>query len=364
MIRFYPSHLNHRQNITQNQTQALMSNNAPLSFEDMCYPWITLLLFLSGRAFMIHNTKRSLCLEDSASTGEVLLRTCDLASPAQQWVWLHEGALMSVASSRCLSAQHATAVRTRPCQGPGAEAAALAWDCDANKLISRSTSAVLSADGRRPTLGRVGRYSKWRSLEEGDICQDRLRLKRASDEPDEFEAAPEQRGAVAAMTEEQREYLLWLYRTEDPTVWNLVLLGVSFIFLLVGFLLLGMGVMASKNRKKIAKYKAAASLTHRSEGEALKMLAGNNCSKAPASPSARGLQHGNSLPAGDGRIGELQAGNIVVLWKDGSTSCLYSDPSEPAEKQAGGEGEEKQEEEEEEEVTAAEAEDDGAKATE
>lgn len=40
-------------------------------------------------------------------------------------------------------------------------------------------------------------------------------FRRASDDPDEFEVAEEQAGKMAAMTEEQREYLHWYYRTED-----------------------------------------------------------------------------------------------------------------------------------------------------
>lgn len=39
--------------------------------------------------------------------------------------------------------------------------------------------------------------------------------RRASDEPEEFEAADEQTNKLAAMTEEEREYLRWYYRTED-----------------------------------------------------------------------------------------------------------------------------------------------------
>lgn len=38
--------------------------------------------------------------------------------------------------------------------------------------------------------------------------------RRASNEPDEFEFV-EQTGKVGAMTEEQRKYLRWYYRTED-----------------------------------------------------------------------------------------------------------------------------------------------------
>lgn len=39
--------------------------------------------------------------------------------------------------------------------------------------------------------------------------------KRASDDLEEFEATGQQTGKAAAMTDEQREYFRWYYRTED-----------------------------------------------------------------------------------------------------------------------------------------------------
>ncbi|XP_077569262.1 organic solute transporter subunit beta [Stigmatopora nigra] len=116
------------------------------------------------------------------------------------------------------------------------------------------------------------------------------------DEPDE-EGRPR-------VTEEEKEYLRWLYRTEDATVWKFALLGLAFVCLLVGFLLLGMGAMASRNRRKIAKYKAAAAVKGRDEGN-------------PEMAVCVDAQTCN----GD----DSKAGSIVVTWKDGNTSCLYAD---------------------------------------
>lgn len=125
-------------------------------------------------AFMIHNTQRSLCLEDSAPAGAVQLMKCRLDSESQQWVWINHGMLMCVASSRCLSAQHTGPVLTRPCDGAEVDPVGLMWDCDKDRLISRNTSMLLSIEGRRLTLSQGGKHSRWRSLEEGDICQEKL----------------------------------------------------------------------------------------------------------------------------------------------------------------------------------------------
>lgn len=172
----------------------------------MYYMWCTLLLLLSGnlicnrkkkkslycifpsqpaltrvdvcagtRAFLIHNVHHSLCLEETVATAEVVLKRCSLDSESQQWVWLDRSRLMSVASSRCLSSHDIRPVRTEACPEPEEEAKGLEWDCDRDRLIGRNTSMLLSLDGRRLTLSNGNKHSKWRSLDEGDICQEKLR---------------------------------------------------------------------------------------------------------------------------------------------------------------------------------------------
>ncbi|XP_037305684.1 solute carrier family 51 subunit beta [Pungitius pungitius] len=283
-------------------------------------------LLLGAGAFMIHNTQSSLCLAESAATWEVLLKKCDVDSESQQWIWIDRSKLMCVESSRCLSALHSQLLGTRPCLGSEVDARGLLWDCDKGRLISGNTSMLLSTDGWRLVLTHDSKLSKWKSLDVGDICQEKLRSKRASGDLEEFEA-PEQTGKAVAMTDEQREYLRWYYRTEDATTWTFVLLGLSFVSLLVGFLLLGMGTMASKNRKKIAKYKAAAAVSD--EGEALRIISALRGDSSKPSPLLDRLMTGNN-----GEMSELKAGNIMVTWKDGNTSCLYSDPTTEEDKRA------------------------------
>nr|XP_043886689.1 solute carrier family 51 subunit beta [Solea senegalensis] len=300
---------------------------------------ILLFLLLSGgRAFMIYNTHHSLCLEDSA-TSPVLLKRCNPDSEFQQWVWIGQGMLMCIGSSRCLSAQQMKPVWTRSCGGPDGDAAGLMWDCDRDRLMSRNMSMLLAVDGQHLTLSLKSKHSKWKSLDEGDICQEKLRLRRASADPDEF--AEEHPDEMEGMTEETKAYLRWFHRTEDPTTWKFVLLGLSFVCLLVGFLLLGMGAMANKNRKKIAKYKAAAAAS--SPNERLEMTSlhkdDSNCKPSPPSP-------------GNGEVEPLRAGKIVVTWKDGNTSCLYPDPEEQKEEEEG----KKEEEEEKKQSLESEAE--------
>lgn len=280
---------------------------------------------------MIYNTKNSLCLEDSA-TGEALLKKCNMDSESQQWTWIDQGMLMCVASSNCLLAVQRKPLQTQSCRSPEVvDAIEFVWDCDRDRLISKNTSMLLSVDGQHLILALDSKHSKWRSLDVGDICQEKLRFKRASNDPEEYEAAEEKTGELVSMTEEQRGYLRWYYRTEDSTTWKFVLLGLAFVCLLVGFLLLGMGAMANKNRKEIAKYKAAAALAQKSEGEELLLLRDNSSNKQ--SPSLDCQLQGNKSSPSNGEVSELKAGNIMVMWKDGKTSCLYSDHAAEEEKQ-------------------------------
>ncbi|XP_077376509.1 uncharacterized protein LOC144018176 [Festucalex cinctus] len=194
--------------------------------------------------------------------------------------------------------------------------AGLEWRCDGNTLVGRATAMMPTADRWRLTPGKrqeVGRGEE----EEEDLHEhiSRLRQRRAS--PHDERTTTEKK---ATMTDEQKEYLRWFYRTEDPTVWKFVMLGLSFVCLLVGFLLLGMGAMASRNRRKIAKYKAAAAAARSGAGDQM-WAGGDDGAFACATPSSR-----RALPAPcNGDTGDVKAGSIVVTWKDGNTSCLYAD---------------------------------------
>lgn len=135
---------------------------------------MTLTTAAGARAFIIYNTQYSLCLEDTAATGEVLLKKCSLDSESQQWIWIDQGMLMCVASSRCLSALQREPLKTQSCRGAKVDPAGLMWDCDRDRLISRNTSMLLSIEDRHLIFTHGSKYSKWRSLDGGDICQEKL----------------------------------------------------------------------------------------------------------------------------------------------------------------------------------------------
>ncbi|KAM8890431.1 uncharacterized protein ACB058_015438 isoform 1-T2 [Synchiropus picturatus] len=296
--------------------------------------WLLCLLLPGVRPFMLHHSRTALCLEEEEATGTVQMKRCALDSQAQQWAWLRGGRLRNVASLRCVSAQPDAPVRTVSCDGSGGDPSGLEWDCDSNRLMARKAAMFLTVAGRQVALAPTPAHVKWRSVDVGDICQEKLRSKRASG-PNE-EVHEEER---VMLTEEEKQYLRWFYRTEDPTIWKFVLLGFAFVCLLIGFLLLGMGIMGSKNRRKIARIKAA--LAQRSNMEELQVM---STAKDDGEPSTPGPQHAAKTPPVNGDVMDVKAGSIVVTWKDGNTSNLYSDPGEEEEERGSVEEEEDGEE--------------------
>ncbi|XP_061669670.1 solute carrier family 51 subunit beta [Syngnathoides biaculeatus] len=275
---------------------------------------VLLFVFLSGGgAFLVRHPSSDKCLEERRyPRGSPVLRACRPFSRAQQWAWKGRGLLASELTSMCLAVGWPSA--TLPCH-PRAE---LQWGCDRDTLIARSSPMAPPVDWWRLAPSRPDAHDGGEEGGEGNLCKpDNFRLRRASpdDKRPSAEGGDEKKAAV---TDQQKEYLRWFYRTEDPTVWKFALLGLAFVCLLVGFLLLGMGAMASRNRRKIAKYKAAAAAQ---KGEDRTWAAGDDdCARAP--------------PPATPCNGDMKAGSIVVTWKDGNTSCLYNDDPDRAEVEA------------------------------
>ncbi|XP_051571485.1 solute carrier family 51 subunit beta [Myxocyprinus asiaticus] len=300
--------------------------------------WIALTLTWPGtNSFMIHNKKESLCLEDS-NEGEVQLQRCNQDSVHQQWIWTDSWFLVNAGTLRCLSAAHSDPVQTITCTSGDQ----FIWQCKAQQLISLSNSLVLSAEGGKLSLNR-GEHNKWKSLDVDDICQDKLRSRRQS-ETDEFGfAETEGPPAPQGMSEAQMRFLQWYYRTEDPTTWKFAMLAFAFLGLLIGCMLLVMAMMASRNRKQIAKYKASIKVKEvNSEMEELQVIITDKVTEVkeekPSSTTPMQNSHTDWEESSDNVkvTEELRPGEILVTWKDGNVSTLYPEPVQE------GEGEEEE----------------------
>lgn len=119
---------------------------------------------------MIHNTVESLCLQDSPAGTAVTLRKCNLDDDLQQWAWQDQRFLWNIGTQRCLSAFQEHPVLTVACDG----GENLQWGCENQRLLSLNHSLELSAERGRLRLAPGGHTSRWRSLDKGDICEERL----------------------------------------------------------------------------------------------------------------------------------------------------------------------------------------------
>ncbi|XP_029431328.1 organic solute transporter subunit beta isoform X2 [Rhinatrema bivittatum] len=113
------------------------------------------------------------------------------------------------------------------------------------------------------------------------------------------------------LTEEQLQHLLWLFRTEDASAWNYSILGLSFAGLLLGCLILGMNIMANRNRKLLHRYKTEP--------------------EAPRTAEA-GKKQATELPRDSKPLkkeeDEQNLGDITIQWKDGNVTSLYNNTPE------------------------------------
>ncbi|KAI4889526.1 hypothetical protein NFI96_010730 [Prochilodus magdalenae] len=239
---------------SDSRNAAAVDSAVPHVARHECKYIVTHCVYAGAASFMIHSAAEGRCLEDSDEG--VQLRRCGVDSVLQQWVWTEEWFLMNVGTERCLSPFHNNPVQTVDCASEH-----LQWDCRKRRLISVNRSLELATDGGVLTLTNRGKNTAWRSLDDADFCQEKLRSRRQS-EPNEFEIPEDDRPQMGpSLTPEQREYLKWYYRSEDPTPWVFGMLIFSFVGLLLGCVFLVMGMMGNRSRKKIAKYKAAAAAT-------------------------------------------------------------------------------------------------------
>ncbi|XP_060797067.1 solute carrier family 51 subunit beta [Neoarius graeffei] len=291
----------------------------------MLWVWISLCLMWQGTSgFMIHNNMESLCLEDSLRDGGVQLKRCSVNSELQQWVWTERLFLMNVHTQRCLSAFPTNPIQTLDCNGEED----LQWQCMNHRLISLSYSLELGVHRGSLALINTGKSTRWKSLDQGDICQEKLRSRRDS-ETAEFQATE------VTMTEKERKYLRWYYRTEDATPWKFAMLVLSFVALLLGGVLCVMGTMNNKHRREIAKYKttiAAYPATMKVEMEKLQVITEIKEDNDSYTGQTQDGQLDSKAPLeGASETEELKPGDIIVTWKDGNVSKLNSDSQEEGE---------------------------------
>ncbi|KFW65360.1 Organic solute transporter subunit beta, partial [Pygoscelis adeliae] len=111
--------------------------------------------------------------------------------------------------------------------------------------------------------------------------------------------------------QEELEELLWFFRREDPSTWNYSVLALSFVALILGLLLLAINIVRNRKRK-IHMYREAVQTTQQAELEAKQAL----MPVQEYSPA--------ELQKQEPVLQDQRSGEVVVQWKDGTVTSLYT----------------------------------------
>ncbi|NXV72280.1 OSTB protein, partial [Atlantisia rogersi] len=273
--------------------------------------------FADAAAFLMKNAKVRLCLQASPTYGNLLLEDCDPLLDSQDWSWQGD-ALMNHGTQSCLSVVGTNSVQMSPCDGAGYAS----WDCSDSLLSPQGSSqGYLLANKRRVALSNArGLKAQWEDAAGESVCKE----KAAAADPYFLAALTSTRvydhtaGNVTlalGIAQEELEELLWFFRREDPSAWNYSVLALSLVAMILGLFLLAINVMRNRKRKSL-KYREAGQTVQQAELETKQAL----MSVQEYSPAQ--LQTQEPMPQDQG------AGEVLVQWKDGTITSLYSGRSE------------------------------------
>ncbi|NXP83289.1 OSTB protein, partial [Ramphastos sulfuratus] len=278
---------------------------------------ISFFLLQDTGAFLMKNAKVKLCLQASPMNGNVLLEDCNPESDLQEWSWQGDY-LMNHGTKSCLSVMGANILQTRLCSSMGYAS----WDCS-DSLLSPlgSSQGYLVASRKKIVLSNVrGLKAQWQDAEDRSVCEEKaeqdMHFLAALTSTQVYEHAT---GAqqVLGMDQEELEELLWFFRREDPSPWNYSILALSSMAMILGLVLLTINI--SRNRKRKLLTYQVAQMALQAELEAKQALMPMQQENSPAE-----LKKQEPVPQ------DQRSGDVVVQWKDGTVTSLYTEIPEDA----------------------------------
>lgn len=114
---------------------------------------------------------------------------------------------------------------------------------------------------------------------------------------------------------EQLEELLWFFRREDPSTWNYSVLALSLATMILGLILLTINIVRNRKRKILVKGETAQT-TQEADLDAKQAL--------------MPVQEYNLAEPLKQQPGPQKPGDVMVQWKDGTVTSLYTETSEEA----------------------------------
>ncbi|NXN67042.1 OSTB protein, partial [Himantopus himantopus] len=274
--------------------------------------------FSDTEAFLMKNAKVKQCLQASPMNGSLRLEDCNPESDFQDWSWQGDS-LMNHGTQSCLSVVGADRVQTSLCSST----AYMSWDCS-NSLLSplRSSQGFLVANRKGVALSNVrGLKAQWQDVADRSVCEEKADQDRyftaALASTHMYDHTAGNMTLALGIDQAELEQLLWFFRREDPSTWNYSVLALSFVAMILGLLLLSVNIVRNRKRK-IHVYRKAEQTTHQAELDAKQAL----MPVQEYSPAELRKQE----PA----LQEQRSGEVVVQWKDGTVTSLYTERSEDA----------------------------------
>ncbi|XP_010159421.1 PREDICTED: organic solute transporter subunit beta, partial [Eurypyga helias] len=274
-----------------------------------------------AEAFLMKNAKVKLCLQASPMNGNLLLEDCNPESDFQDWSWQGD-ALMNHGTQSCLSAVGADEVQTSLCGSAGYTS----WVCSSSLLSPLGSSqGYLVASRRGVALGNArGLKAQWQDVAGRSVCEEKAAKAQqewyfpaALASTRVYDHTAGNATLALGMDRDQLEELLWFFRREDPSTWNYSILALSFVAMILGLLLLAINITRNRKRK-IHMYMEAMQSSQEAEVEAKQALMPVQ-EYSPDEPQKQELG-----------AQEQRSGDVVVQWKDGTVTSLYTEKFEDA----------------------------------
>ncbi|NXN18572.1 OSTB protein, partial [Indicator maculatus] len=279
---------------------------------------ISFFLLQDTGAFLMKNAKVKQCLQASPMSGNVLLEDCNPESDFQEWSWQGDS-LMNHGTQSCLSVVGDDSVQTRLCSSMGYTN----WDCS-DSLLSPlgSSQGYLVASKKGVTLSDVqGLKAQWQDVEDRSVCEEKAEqgmnflAALASTQVYEHTTGTLH---VLGMDQEELEELLWFFRREDPSSWNYSILVLSSVAMILGLVLLTINISRNRKRKLLTNQEVA-QMAQKAELESKEALMPVQQENSPAEQEKQ-----EPVPQ------DQRSGDVVVQWKDGTVTSLYTDRPEHA----------------------------------
>ncbi|NXT47871.1 OSTB protein, partial [Pluvianellus socialis] len=272
--------------------------------------------FADAEAFLMKNAKVKLCLQAGPMNGSLLLEDCNPESDFQDWSWQGDS-LLNHGTQRCLSVVGASGVQTSLCSSTGS----MSWDCS-NSLLSPlgSSQGYLVANKKAVALSNVrGLKAQWQDVADRSVCEEKAGQDRyftaALASTHMYDHTAGNITLALGIDQVELEELLWFFRREDPSAWNYSILALSFVAMILGLVLLSINIVRNRKRK-LHMGREAEETTQQAELEAKQALMPVQ-EYSPAEPQKQEPQ-------------DQRSGEVVVQWKDGTVTSLYTERSEGA----------------------------------